>query len=110
MNATHKDMQPGPAKECLANFCVKIKRAQDLETMVQYSMARPQYKTDYTKISWNMTEANKEVSELMIACMVSGGAERYWGAAPRNPHERKIPKFLSRKTGGEDDEDDEDKD
>ena len=104
-----KDMQPGnPQTPIMQNFVNSIKKPQDLEKMVQFCMARPQHKGEYTKISWNITAHTKEVSEIIIARSISGGAEQHFGAAPRNPHERKIAQFLSRNKKGEGEEEEED--
>ena len=56
-------------------------------------------KKDTVKIEWHVTNHTATLSEIMMNALKYSGAEQYLGAGPKNPNERKIGNFLSKKKG-----------
>ena len=103
---TMKDCQVGtPVKAVMENFVNGITSPQMLEPLVQQCQVRKMYDESKVKISWNVTEKTKEVSEIMIAALKNAGATQHYGAAPKNPNERKMARVLGSKKFEEEDSD-----
>ena len=117
VNALLKELEAGvtsgaradlqPSYEVVKGFCGQIKKAQDLEDKVFHCVIRVQYKKDTVKIEWHVTNHTATLSEIMMNALKYSGAEQYLGAGPKNPNERKIGNFLSKKKGEEEDSDEE---